>query len=380
MSLKKVAYVKINIQGYYGKKNTGDDALISSVVFGIEERVKEVDYYISSTLELVLPVEGKRVSYLSNKQRFRGHQRLQILFQELICDWTLYGGGSLINDSSGIDFLKRMLRTVKIKKLLGHKVGMLGIGIGPLNSIKAKEIASKIISQLDFIAVRDRASAELCKSLARTEPVVADDLAMLMLKSTAFNQESRIVRVPGKKVLGISLCHYDRYLGENIENDETRMEKFLTALKGLHFQYKCDFALFEFNGNELFGDGPLMDVLTRELKPLANVYCLPYVNNPAQVLKDVGQCDAFLAMRLHSAIFSCLSRIPVVMIDYHPKCRAFSRQIKLKREDVLCSEDFSAETLMDRLKSILDNSLLNYELCENSNFFDVEKNFNFLLD
>jgi len=372
--------MKVNIQGYYGKKNTGDDALVASVVLGIESQIENAFYYISSGSELALPADRKRVSYLSAKQWFRGQRRLEKLYQEVVTDWTLYGGGSLINDSSGIGYLKGIFRTIKLKKFLGKKVGMLAVGIGPLGSSASRDLASKIISSLDFISVRDFESASFCREFVGIEPEITYDLAFLLPKLINGSLRSRVRRISSRKVLGVAICHYDQFVGGGACRDEERLAKITKALKLVGMECGCDFALFEFHGGDVYGDSSLVDHLRGELSPISEVYDLPYSKNPSQVLKDIGQCDVVLAMRLHSAIFSYLTERPMIMIDYHPKCKGFSAQIDMKSEDVLSYNSFSVEILTNRLKAILEQGKVNYktenlrDIIKKDNYFRFLKN------
>ena len=351
--------MNFNIQGYYGHKNTGDDALVASLVWGLDTLCPDAKYYVSSSTVLKLPVRRENISYLPPAQLFRGHQRISKLLQTVRSEWTIYGGGSLINDSSGLSFLKNLLQTVRLQKLLGHKVGMIALGVGPLHSEEAKRIASMLISSLDLLTVRDQNSADICIQLGLPSPAIVGDLAFILPNMKTPDVTARFTPSKSRKTLGISVCNYSQYVGRGAEPDLIRVTKVVAALRKIAQNFECDLAIFEFNGSQAVGDSEVVELLDKELSEYTNIIRLPYTDNPVVVLEDIAQCDAVLAMRLHSAIFSFIAKKPMVMIDYHQKCRGFAHQIGLPPDLIVDSESFEIDTLS---RSIL-KALQTPDLC-----------------
>lgn len=371
--------MNFNIQGYYGQKNTGDDALVASTVWGLDQLCPNAKYFVSSTSALELPVDSERISYLPPVQMFRGHQRISKMVQAARCQWTVYGGGSLINDSSGLSFLKDLLQTVRLQKLLGHKVGMIGLGVGPLNSREAKLIASRLISSLDLFTVRDQISAELCTQLDVPSPAIVGDLAFLLPRMRTPDSAARFTPNNNRRTLGVSVCNYSQYIGKGVEADQIRTAKVISVLQRIAHKLDCDMAIFEFNGSKSVGDTDVVDFMCKELSAYTNVIKLPYTKNPLIVLEDISKCDAVLAMRLHSAIFSFIANKPMVMLDYHQKCSGFANQIGLPSDITLNSETFTTDSLENSLlKTLLTPSMCVPNLDHEVALIEANKSFELL--
>jgi len=348
--------MRFHLRGYYGHQNTGDDALAAGTVFGLERIAPGSDYRVAATRRLVLPVAPDRARFLPARQRFRGHLRLAGLAQALRCSWTVFGGGSLINDVAGTRSLRRKRLLVRFLKRTGHNVAMLGMGVGPLTTEPGRRAARAVLGKTDVLTVRDEISADACEAAGLRRPPVVGDLALLLARDD-FPPPSREPRLArgAEPVLGVAVCNYHQYIRQGDERDRRRLEKIASALRGFCADRACEVALFEFNGHPARGDRPAVEGLRQALAGVVPVRVLDYDPDPAAVLADFRACDAVLAMRLHAAVFAFMAERPMVMLSYHPKCAGFARQVGLDDAFVLDSETFTPANLRGRLDQAMDH-------------------------
>ena len=175
---------RITILGYYGQKNTGDDALAVTVLRGIGQHMAQAHFYIHSD-PLVVP-SGFRVSFAPSgwAVKIRGLRRLSLIFRSMYwADIVVLGGGSVIHDLLGPSHLIAKVRFFKHLKVLGKKLAAVGLGIGPLRTPQGKAAARDLLKLFDFVAVRDERSLEEARSISAPVTEVAFDPAVLLEKA-----------------------------------------------------------------------------------------------------------------------------------------------------------------------------------------------------
>ena len=113
--------------------------------------------------------------------------------------------------------------------------------------------------------------------------------------------------------------------------------------------------LFVFKDGPRDSDARITELLKERLKPAERVNLIPYNPDPAQTLAQVAQCCAFVGAKHHSCLFAYVSRIPLLVIEYHPKCRAFATEIGLPEHAVVSLDEVLDGQVEKQLKNLLEH-------------------------
>jgi len=162
--------------------------------------------------------------------------------------------------------------------------------------------------------------------------IKAFDLAVLLplLKTPSEIEHGRQMPASAQKTLGVSICHYERYIpGGDMSIESAREQNMLKALTQLVKSEKIKIRLIVFNGNPRRGDVEITTDFYNRLSsiPGSSVEMVTYQNNPLKTWEAVRSCDALLGVRLHSAIFAYAAKVPFLLVEYHPKCSDFMTEI-----------------------------------------------------
>jgi len=322
------------IVGYYGWKNTGDDAMLYGILSELQRLYPTTRIAVVTVAPIEIPKSknGKNLVYFVKPSPYT-------VFWELCKSSTLIlGGGSHFEDfgSKRIRPLKNTLRILTLiifAKLLKKKVCLLGIGISPVSSVLIKWMLKLIFHLADFISVRDKVSLEFLKLLRedRKALLAFDPSALIMpFPYSHPNKETSDITL-GISVLPAFKIYYgaekiDLFLVDCIARELNSWAAENPYLKVL---------LFVFKGKSKDDDVSLTMQLQKKLYATQRVKFVPYEPNPRKRLQQVSQCDYFIAMRFHSSMFAYLNRIPLLMIDYHPKCRALAEYIGLPKNAIV---------------------------------------------
>lgn len=332
---------KILLSGYYGECNTGDDALFASSAFGCS-RFLQSDHILATAdklpvLERDLPISPLYV----HQEKIKSENLLRLQYHALTSDSIVFGGGSVFHST---DKLTRDADLIDLCR--GNSAVAIGVSFGPFRDSGAEKACKHFIDKLSYIGVRDEDSFQIVKSLAPNSNVEKTfDLAPLY---------PFMPKNPRKRRgLAISLCHYERYIGSNIEIEKVRFEKILNVLNRLTKEDVEELIFIDFNGHWLFGDTGIHDEMIGRLTNDIPVTRIPYNDNPTTVLNLISTCKGLVGMRLHSCVFGYMTETPTVILSYHPKCLGWAEQIGANPQFTIDSTDFEEERLQVAIMKIL---------------------------
>jgi len=347
--LNQILANRILFAGGYGEKNTGDDAFAVISAWGAKRfwNTKNISF-----LERHLPtltVEAKSV--LSKRPLNRYHYLSQIFFRIATTPALIFSGGSVFVQESG-RLWKSCMYFSKIKKLT---VGAIGVSLGPYKSKQARSDIENLLKHFSFLVLRDRRSYKQALAMDLPyDPIEGFDMAALL--GDVYGLPTPVegtLRQNGKKILGVSICHYERYVGGDLENEMRRENFLLDVLKQTAKSYDVDFKFFVFNGHQRFGESELIRQFASQLSGYSNVKVIPYTTDPLVMWNEVGSCSGVLATRLHAGIFSCFAKIPFLQVEYHRKCADFLDDISypsdLRMGDAELSVDGTTTLIADIL-------------------------------
>ncbi|MDF2669110.1 MAG: polysaccharide pyruvyl transferase, partial [Paenibacillus sp.] len=197
---------RIVISGYYGFNNSGDEAVLQSILLALEaeglaQGVRVEPVVLSANPEWTEQVYGVRAVH---------RMKLGAVVSELRrCDGLISGGGSLLQDATGALTIPYYLGILQIAQWLGKDTFIYAQGIGPVNRRMYDPFIRAIFKKSKYISVRDRESADLLKRMGvpgdRVD-IVPDPVMGLSLKST-YSQNYPTGEFP---IIGISVRYWNK--------------------------------------------------------------------------------------------------------------------------------------------------------------------------
>lgn len=365
--MKKIVY-----SGFYGFKNTGDDAFLEVAAWGSKKYLDADDVvFLGHDLPRLI-TESRELS----NPLFKGHDRIQA-FKELVnADYFISAGGSTFVNHKWHQLKEVALLT---KQTMNGKLknGAIGISIGPFDTSNDERSVQKYLQQLDFLTLRDRRSFEYAQSLSLPyQPIEAFDLAALL--PFVYKDEKIINTSLNRKIIGVSVCPYESISKkESISNEVRRNEEVVRLLKKLERESEdIFFRFFIMNGHPLFGDMKL----TREIiekSGVKNFEIIPYQKVVLDIWNLIGECNFMIATRLHAAIMAAYNNVPFILNEYHQKCRDFLLDVGQHEKLVVSDAYYLDLAIVDSILNIVEDK---YNVAVPTNIDETQmrslKNFN----
>ncbi|MGL5235571.1 MAG: polysaccharide pyruvyl transferase family protein [Empedobacter falsenii] len=367
---------QITYTGFYGHKNTGDDAFLEVTAY-YSNKNNFTPYFLGDNLpELISPFKNSRENRFDNSKLNKINGRLASILPIAQSDYFFSAGGSTFGDhkKNGYKEISKYIKKYLNKNL---KTGGIGVSIGPFKSVEAEKRVIEYIKTLDFLAVRDKKSYEYLKTLDLDyAPVEAFDLAALLPKiyNSPVKQKNN-----NKKIIGVSLCNYEIYYGLDLNNQTRRNKTNIELLKNIANKDKSiKFRFFIFNGNSNIGDEKVTLETIKESQ-IENYEIIHYQNNVKKAWDLIEECDFIISTRLHAAIFAAFSNVPFILNEYHRKCTDLLNDIDQHNDYVIGDAMFDEIVLADRILNVIhDKGIYSKPTKLNECIALANKNFDFL--
>jgi polysaccharide pyruvyl transferase WcaK-like protein len=332
---------RILISGYYGWRNTGDDALLAASAWGVRRSFGPAVEIAATAPEIpTFPGSAAIRPTIPRVQRFRGEVRLKRAWAALHAGSFVFGGGSVFHTAAQLEFLTRLLRLSG----KGPHVAA-GVSLGPFRSVADERACARLLRRLRFVGLRDRASAEIAGALAPdVETRLTFDVAALvsLLEGAPTTHGTR-------RGIGLALCENERDRDE--ARDRRRRDRITAMLSRLAREVEEEVVFIDFNGDTERGDrGMHADLAARAAELGMRVRSIRYDSRPLEVLRRIGSLRAIVAMRLHAAVFGYLTGTATLLLSYHPKCIGWSEQVGLPPACVHDSTDFDVAAVAEELR------------------------------
>lgn len=314
---------KILIIGYYGFKNAGDEALLKSTI----NLLRKV--YINPDITAIT----YNVKDTENAHGIKGISRnkyFEIVKGIKNSDMVVGGGGSMLQNITSNRSLYYYLTILKMAKLFGKKVVLLGNGMGPFKGNSAKRITISVLKTLDSIVLRDEDSFRFLEKYNLKNIYLGNDLAF------GLNIDKRLKTTPKKIIINLRDWFYD----EKFINIIVEFIEYL-SVNG----YEIVLLPFQ-KGND--------DKILLKIKEKIKAPSVKYLENLSveELIEQISSGEVFIGMRLHGLIFSSILNKPFIALSYDPKVEIFSKKL-----EQICFNDLNNITL----KGLLDgfNELYN---------------------
>lgn len=305
------------ISGFYGLGNTGDEAILESMIDNLRDELDDVEITVFS-----LSPE-KTASDHQVKSIYRGwrHQFFDKVKALKEADLLLSGGGGLLQDTypTKIIFgpLPYYLLIVFLAKLCGTKVMFFSQGIGPVSTKYAKILMLLFANLADVITVRDQFSKDLLQKLKVTKPktIVTADIVFAYKKKEDTRCLDSLPLKGTEKLVAISVRPWFEYTDHykqlaKIADDlivQAGVTPVFVPMEGHH----------DFTASE-----KVLEQMTHRDQ------CLILGPNftPSQYLAFIGQCQLTIGLRLHALIFAAITGVPHIGISYDKKVESLLKR------------------------------------------------------
>lgn len=346
---------RVLIAGYYGHGNTGDEAILTSLLDDLRSLDANLDFTVLShspgTTEALHSVDAVHDADLAG-----------VVDAAQRSDLVLLGGGGLFQDyweTRREDLLTEnqagmlFYFSVPVLAALLHKPCMIyGVGVGPLTTPWGRDQMRLAFRLAQGATVRDSESLDLIRDIdpdAAKQVLVTADPAVNLERADAEEVDAFLTRhdvEPGTSIVGCCLRFWD--FGVDSAGWEREVAQALDHLVAesnstvvfLPFQKKKG-ATYE---DDLAVSQRVRQLMTRGEK----TRWLPNVTSPALVAGVLARCRLVLAMRFHAVLFSLVAGTPVVAMAYDPKVTSLMKQFSLRRFN-LPPTAWKADTLLSCL-------------------------------
>lgn len=331
------------MSGYYGFSNTGDDAILESIRQGVQEVSDEVELTVlSKDPELTRKQYGmKAVS------RFHFWKVLTTLRRG---DMLLFGGGSLLQDTTSTRSLLYYLSVIRCAKLLGKPVMLYANGIGPVRRSANRNRVRKAVENAAVVTLRDHSSAEELRAMGvkRSDLLVTADPVFHMDSAGAERANAILAAagIPaGREFVAVSVREWKA--AQQFPKQLAKLCDHLRRTYGLEVLFL------------LMQPGVDREMTRMVQKTMQDPsYILEENCVPQEMMAVLGQAKLCLAMRLHTLIFAARMAVPTLGLVYDPKVESYLKELELPSAGHV--ERFDAEAAIaaaDALMADYDRAL-----------------------
>jgi len=324
------------ILGYYGWKNTGDDAMMYSLLSELKTLRPEATFTVlSHKPAFVPPCAIHSVEFVSEKQIFK------LISNMAKSSSFILGGGTHLfdygNQKNRIIRLTQLYLLISINKFFKKRIYFIGVGIEQPTKFYGRFLIKHICNLADLITVRDSISFEVLQKMNIAPKFLHTfDLAALLMDHLDHPKNTKAGAI---KKLGVSILPFFEIYYNNVQKDNHLLKELAKGLnQWLDDDKKRSIYLFVFKGESLDHDVYIINALRKLIYERERVRIIPYCPNPLTTLERVAECDAFVGMRYHSCIFSYLASLPMIIISYAQKNESLIKDIGLDSKAVLSLE------------------------------------------
>lgn len=339
---------RIVISGYYGFRNSGDEAVLRSILLALAEQGEAAGVTIQP---VVLSADPAWTSQMYGVEAVRRMHPKDLWNALRTSDGLISGGGSLLQDATSAKTIPYYTGVIKLAQLLGKPTFIYSQGIGPVTRRWMDPLIRGVMRKSAYVSVRDAESAELLKRIgvphSRIE-VVPDPVMGLPLPagSAAVERAEAAGDAAAVPVVGVSLRHWRK--------DGADLGRAADALAELASRRPVRLRFLPFHTPDDAETSRLvMERLAGRLAGGSTAELAAPGDDPQQMLLEVSRCDALFGMRLHALIYAANQMVPMLGLSYDPKIDQFLHRLGL--DAIGTTEELDPAAFADSAEVLLDN-------------------------
>lgn len=325
----------IVLSGYYGFDNVGDDAILLSIIQALKKWENDIEITVLSNN----PTATEQTYGVKAVNRWKMKDIHQLL---KTADGLISGGGSLMQDQTGMKTIPYYAGVIQIAKWLKKPVFVYAQGMGPINHSLSKLIVRKTFNKVEQITVRDKASQTLLTEIGvRKETKIVPDPVMGLnggdFHCEWLDQES----LTAESYISVSVRDWPSTIAYK--------EKVAHSLDQLVRQGE-QIVFLPMHGEHDLKTSQEVAALMQEKSLIA-----PSDLSIEEKIAVIGQSQLLIGMRLHSLIFSAIYATPFIAISYDPKIDAFADIVDQPVIGHVEKDDWNGVTLFERAIAMLES-------------------------
>lgn len=330
----------IVLSGYYGFDNVGDDAIMYAII----QALRKIEAGVEITVLSNNPAATEKEFGVSAVNRWKLGEVRAVLKR---ADGLISGGGSLMQDTTGMKTIPYYAGIIRMAKMQGTPVFVYAQGMGPISKGLSKWITKSTFNNVDGVTVRDMESLELLRDIGvrngRGKMALAsvwekagfgsNSLAMSPTHLSG-NDVAAIVPDP---VIGIDASQFRCSWLDNEMLDGRLSGKDFVSVSVRDWPSDFDFkkeiaesldAIAAAGYSIVFipMHGEHDDVTSHEIagRMQAESLVAPFNVPIEEKIAVIGGSKLLVGMRLHSLIFAGIVYTPFVALSYDPKIDSFA--------------------------------------------------------
>jgi polysaccharide pyruvyl transferase CsaB len=333
---------KIVISGYYGFGNSGDEAVLHSILLALRQ---EAEKHQMTIHPIVLSIDPKATERMHNVKAVHRLRLMKIINCIRQSDGLISGGGSMLQDTTGLRTIPYYLGIIKLAQMLGKPTFIYSQGMGPIRHTSYYPLIRHTFDRSQYISVRDAESVKLIQKIGvrvKEIEIVSDPVMGLpLLATTPSNETAAANPIP---VIGISVR-----LWHPLRRD---LDQITEALQMVLKQRKVKLRFLPFHPPD---DIEASQHIMQQLGPqyADQVSIADDAVYPQDMLDQVSSCDLIIGMRLHSLIYAASYLIPMIGISYDPKIDHFLQRIDMRAAG--SSESLNPREIADEALKMLEH-------------------------
>ncbi len=303
--------LSVVISGYYGFGNSGDEAILKSIV-------RDFKNYNSNIKITALSNNAGRTSEEYDINAINRVNLIDIFREIKKCDLFISGGGSLLQDQTSTRSLLYYLFIIKTALHYKKKVMLYANGIGPIKSARNIKRVNKIINKVDLITLREEHSLKLLNELGigkpeiivTADPVLTTEPADVHIIDDIFKKEDIS---EGVKLIGINIRKWI--------HSEDFNKQMARSLEYIYNEHNLTPLFIPMNSDDNEFIKSFVPALNIPYKTLSKVYL------PEELIGIMERLVLVMAMRLHTLIYSSIAATPMIGLIYDPKVKGYLEYI-----------------------------------------------------
>lgn len=309
---------KIVISGYYGFNNSGDEAVLQALITALREQGKQAGIDVQPIVLSASPADTAAHYGVEAVHRMRPREVWSAIKRS---DGLISGGGSLLQDVTSWRTVPYYLAILRMAQSVGKPTFIYSQGVGPIQRRLFHPLLRSVLNRCRYVSVRDTESAAFLRRLGvrddkqREIHVVPDPVMGLAGRMRKVRPADRL------PVIGVSLRFWnaDRSDLDAVAEALNRVcAKRAVTVRFLNFHLPADVEAARYVADRLKHDDKRADG------------GLPMIgeSDPLAMIRQVGDCDHVLGMRLHSLIYAAAQHVTVTGVSYDPKVDHFLASMK----------------------------------------------------
>ncbi|WP_341322362.1 polysaccharide pyruvyl transferase CsaB [Solibacillus sp. FSL H8-0523] len=322
----------IVLSGYFGFDNVGDEAILLSMITSLRKLQPEVELTVLSNN----PAHTSSTYGVKAINRWKLKEISSILKR---ADGLISGGGSLLQDQTGMKTIPYYCAIMYLAKYHKKPVFVYAQGMGPINHSISQMITRKTLNKVDQITLRDEASRQLLVDIGVKKPMSIVPDPVIGLNPTDFRSSWLDYQAFEAGFVAVSVRDWP--------SEVDFKQKIADSLSRLaQAGHQIVFIPMHDEHDEKASFQMAQMVPEKTLVAPGNLTI-------EEKIAIIGQADLLIGMRLHSLIFAAIQTTPFIAISYDPKIDAFAAIANQPNIGHVERDDWDGKQLFEQAQTML---------------------------